>query len=386
MVISQMVKREDFYNILNNTVSAYYRDVYGKEVCLSYEKADGCDKLYVNEQFGFIAPFPAPKGLKTFLLGEYNIRGSAVKRIVGKAAALSVSKFPWLETGKGRKAYLPKGVLKRNTFIYPQNRSVRFFDYDSMTVDCIIKNGFTDRFFKNQLAFRKETDYDFVLGLVDSGDNWFREKILLGHPLARVTNQTVYDKAITDAMDGIKKLCADTKKYISAESYAETLRQKTDSLISAAKERKKIDTYGITVKMIDDAIEKIKISSFDIPMCKSHGDLQSGNIWVDLNQKTWIYDWETVAFRSVWYDSAVLNYSIRRAYGWQALLGEKTPHKMLMCDERKNYTAEEYEIIKSVVLVEDFIFYLEDMLELPDNWGREIYDNFSERMGKLLIK
>ena len=157
-------------------------------------------------------------------------------------------------------------------------------------------------------------------------------------------------------------------------------------MIADAKERKKIDTYGITVKMIDDAIEKIKTSNFDIPMCKSHGDLQSGNIWVDLNQKTWIYDWETVAFRSVWYDSTVLNYSIRRAYGWQELLGEKTPDKMLMCDERKNYTAEEYEIIKSVVLVEDFIFYLEDMLELPEDWGREIYDNFSDRMGKLLIK
>ena len=66
-------------------------------------------------------------------------------------------------------------------------------------------------------------------------------------------------------------------------------------------------------------------------------------------------------------------------------MNEKTSEKMLLCDERKNYTAEEYEIIKSVVLVEDFVFYLEDMLELPEDWGREIYDNFSDRMGKLLI-
>ena len=122
-----------------------------------------------------------------------------------------------------------------------------------------------------------------------------------------------------------------------------------------------------------------------IPTCQSHGDFQGGNIWVDDAGKTWIYDWETVGRRSVWYDSAVLCYSLRRSYGWGGLTALPEPEKLLNCDCQKQYRLPEYHAIKGIVLLEDILFYLEDMLELPENWGGSIYDAFIGRIEKLEI-
>lgn len=386
MIISQMIKREDFYKILRETVIAYFRDVHKKDVEFSYNKASGYQKLYVNETLGFISAYPAPKGLRKFLLGEYNIRSSKLKRLVGKAVALGASKFPQLQVGKGRRAYITDGVIGKNTFIYPQNRSVRFFDYDSLTVDCIVKSGFSDKYFKNQLEFRKANHYDFMVELIDFGDNWFREPILHGHPLARITDAQLYEKATKDALSYMKIICEDSLMYRDAPEYADELRQRTETLLNAVRERKSISTLEKTEELLRNALSVLSGSQINIPLCKSHGDFQSGNIWVDDNGKTFIYDWETVGIRSAWYDSAVLNYSIRREFGWGDLLGEPTPELVLDCDTRKNYSVDEYKTIKSTIMVEDILFYLEDMLELPENWGGEIYDNFIQRMADLTAK
>ena len=52
------------------------------------------------------------------------------------------------------------------------------------------------------------------------------------------------------------------------------------------------------------------------------------------------------------------------------------PEKLLNCDSRKQYSLDEYAAIKAVVKLEDILFYLEDMLELPQDWGGKIYDTF----------
>ena len=105
--------------------------------------------------------------------------------------------------------------------------------------------------------------------------------------------------------------------------------------------------------------------------------------WVDDQGKTWLYDWETADRRSVWYDSAVLCYSLRRAYGWQTYLKDPSPTQLLQCDPVKTRTQEELTRIQSVILLEDMVFYLEDMLELPQDWGAQIYDGFADRMLQL---
>ena len=376
-----MVIREDFYRILQDTVTEYYQLVQNRETAFTYEKTPGCEKLIVNGKLGFISRAVAPSGLRKFLLAEYNVRGSVIKFLAGKAAALLVGTFP--QVGKLKAVYLTRGALGKNTFISPQNRSIRFFDYDAMTVDCIIKSGFTSKYFANQLAFRKKYHYDFMLPLLDSGDKWFREPILTGHPLARVTDEAQYQTAMHEALAGISRLAADTLEYENASDYAEKLLSKIRLLLDEAKERKHIAQPEEIWKLAQKAAAPLTGAAMQIPTCISHGDFQGGNIWVDDQGKTWLYDWETVDRRSVWYDSAVLCYSLRRAYGWQTYLKDPSPTQLLQCDPVKTRTQEELTRIQSVILLEDMVFYLEDMLELPQDWGAQIYDGFADRMLQL---
>ena len=378
MRIAEMIRREDFYTILEDTMNTYFRLVRNADAAFSYEEGRG-EKLIINAKFGFISRFPAPRGLLTFLNGEYNIRGNFVKYLAGHAAASLAWAFPQL--GQTRTCRIAEGALGKNEFIYPQNRSVRIFDYASGQVDCIVKSGFSDYYFKNQLKFRLTHQYDFMVPLSAHGDSWFREPILDGHPLARTKNEKAYQKGLADAMRGIRALAADTRSEIAASDYAKALLADIEPKLRRAAAEKQIQ-YGESLLEAAKSAAEILSLGGTVELCLSHGDFQSGNIWVDRSGKTYIYDWETVGRRSVWYDSAVLNYSLRRAYGWKSLLECAAPEAMRACEQNKqgepNYAA-----MKSAVLLEDILFYLDDLLELPKDFGREIFDAFAERIVKL---
>lgn len=378
MRIDEMILREDFYSILENTMNTYFRLVRNADAAFSYEEGRG-EKLIINAKFGFISRFPAPRGLLTFLNGEYNIRGNLAKYLAGHAAASLAWAFPQL--GQTRTCRVSEGVLGKNEFIYPQNRSVRIFDYASGQVDCIVKSGFSDKYFNNQLQFRLTHPYDFLVPLSAHGDRWFREPILSGHPLARTKNAKAYQKGLDDAMRGIRTLAADTRSEIAASDYAKALLADIEPKLRRAATEKQIQ-YGEPLLVAAKSAAELLSRGDTVELCLGHGDFQSGNIWVDRSGKTYIYDWETVGRRSVWYDSAVLNYSLRRAYGWKSLLACEAPEAMRACEQNKQ-GAPNYAAMKSAVLLEDILFYLDDLLELPKDFGREIFDAFAERIVKL---
>ncbi len=382
MRISEMLKRENFYSIFEKTLIVYYHEVKGVDINFSYKRRQG-QKLIINSKLGFISSYPAPDGLRTFLLSEYNIRGNIIKYCMGKAVVLVISRFP--QIGEIRNCYIDDNILGENTFIYPQNRSIRFFDYDSMTVDCIIKQGFTETFFQNQMNFRSNTDYDFLVPVLKKGKIWFREPILLGHPLARITDERIYNNSIEKAIRNIRRLAEDTYQEEPIESYTEKLLSKIAEKVEIARGYKNICYADQTMRVALDAVNVIRKHKMMVPLCMSHGDFQTGNIWVDSMEKVWIYDWETVGIRSIWYDCSVLLYSLRRNYGWMELIKDDRPLRMIRCDKIDQRPTSDYEAMKCIVLLEDILFYLEDMLELPGDWGNNIYDNYMKNISKLFL-
>ena len=381
MRIKEMILREDFYNILKNTMVNYYHEVEGREVIFSYEKIEG-QSLIINTTLGFISTFPAPTGLRTFLLSEYNVRGSLLSYIAGKAIALLLSIIPQIRQSK--RCYLSPAMVRDNEFIYPQNRTIRVFDYNSMQVDCILKAGFTSKYFKNQLDFRNKYHYDFLNPIVASGDSWFREKILLGHPLARVVNNKLYEYAVNRAISELSLLVEDTKETVDAKEYFKTLLQQIRTKMQEASNQKGISTNYLVNEMTN-TIEKKGCLIKEIEICLSHGDFQGGNIWVDKKNKVWIYDWETVGKRSVWYDVSVLKFSLRRSYGWNTFWNSADIEMIRAYDSVAERSSSEIETIKLIVALEDILFYLDDLMELPLDWGKEIFDKNMENLAKVII-
>lgn len=381
MDLSSMLEREDFFTHFFATVRKYYKEVRNMDVEIGFSSKKDCNLVIKPYLSAATAPNMSSRA-RSFFYSEWNVRSSFLKYIAAKAGVVLLT-----HSGKSFAQFAfrmtPEDALTPDLVIAPNNRSIRFFDYKSGTVGCIIKSGFTSKYFQNQLNFRKSHAYPFMLPMLRWGEDWFIEPILIGHPLARVTKESVYQQGIVDALADIKLLAENTLSQAEAEAYVSEMTARIGRLLSQAEKRKHIKTAASALKIVEKAAETVGKSLNSIPMCESHGDFQGGNIWVDEKGKTWIYDWETAGRRSVWYDSAVLCYSLRRPFGWEGLAGEQFPDKLLNCDREKRYDAGGYQEIKAVVLLEDILFYLEDLLELPEDWGAEIFDAFVKRIEQI---
>ena len=378
MGIEGMLEREDFYKILQETLKVYFLKVRHKEVTCQYEPFEDGEMLRIYTKGSIVCRPNKPKGAREFLKAEYNIRNSLLKNIVGKCL---VHYLMCTKTAFSPKCiFLTKGVLGENEFISPQNRSIRIYDYVQSHVDCIIKQGFTDKYFNNQIAFRKQYQYDFMVPLIDSGEGWFREPILKGHPLARVTGKGKYQNGIDTAVQYIQKLANDTLEYKPAQKYVPELLVKAKQLTEEAKQKKNVATYNKCLALLEFVEQGLSRVTMEIPTCMSHGDFQTGNIWMNNDGNVLLYDWETAGRRSVWYDSTTLLYSLRRVFGWEQFFGDPRPVQSLVCDPNKDRMAEEFESIKRIVLLEDYMFLIEDMMELPVDWGKDVFDGNIQRL------
>ena len=376
MDIASMLKREDFYTILKNTLCTYYRRVYNSEIRVEYYPFDGSETLYIFSRLSFIARKKVPSGAKEFLYSEYNIRGNRLKYLAGKLLVFIATHSGGL--GAVRKLYITEGVLGKNAFISPQNRSIRIFDYDTMTVDCIVKDGFTTAYFANQLAFRTNYRYDFVPPLMDAGDVWFRERIMRGHALARVTDEKAYTNTEEQVVRFVSRLAQDTLTTASSCEYVRHLVESIRSGLARAESEKHITTVAAMQTVVDNI--EARITDMSIPLVISHGDLQSGNIWLETDGRVWIYDWETQKQRSIWYDSATLLFATRRAGGLERMMASHDAEELFACDTQTKRTPQAVRTAKDVVLLEDILFYLEDMLELPGTDGADIFEHFASRV------
>lgn len=378
MDLASMIVREDFFNHFLPTVEQYYKSVYDSPVSFAITKSIKDCNMVIKPKLSAVSSVSISKKAREFYYSEWNIRNSIIKNIIAKS-------YLFIATRTGR--YFAQYRFKmspepediKHIIIAPNNRSIRFFNYESDVVGCMIKDGFSSKFFNNQIRFRETYKYDFILPMIDYGTNWFREPIMHGHPLARITDEKQYVSSKKDSIENMRLLAHDTVEYISSIIYIEGLFNKIMGLLERAVSQKKITTLQETKMILNYALQQAKTIKTFIPSVMSHGDLQTGNIWVDQNRKTWIYDWETADRRSAWYDASVLEYSLRRNNGWKELMSIEQPVAMNLCNpqmpQETNYTA-----MKAIVLMEDLCFYLEDLVELPEQWGVEIYDSFIWRL------
>lgn len=375
MDITSMLARENFFELFPPTVEAYFRDAEHKTVHIKrVQRAEPCN-LVVKPKLSALMPPHISKKAQSFFYSEWNPRCGFLKY-----AAVRLYVFAMMHSGRLFSQYWfsmqPEQAVGKDLVIAPNNRSIRFFHYKTGTVGCVVKDGFSDRYFQNQLQFRLKYDYPFLLPMMRWGDRWFVEPILEGHPLARVTDRKSYQKGLRDALDGIRQLASDTLCYEDFRQYLTRLERQVLIQLETAKQTKHIASYSQTEQLVAQIRGLTQSLPKQIPVCTGHGDLQTGNIWVDKQGKTLIYDWETVGVRSIWYDSAVLQYALRRENGWHSFLTDLSAAGAFLTSPSLRSEQPAPSAVKCTVMLEDILFRLEDMLELPQDWGAEIYDTY----------
>lgn len=380
MDLASMLEREDFFSSFFPSVEKYFREALKNDITFSFAANRKDCNMVIKPRLSAASSINMSKKAREFYYSEWNIRNSLLKYFIAKVYVFFMTRTRGIFS-QFRFTIMPEPDNIRDIVIAPNNRSIRIFDYRNDVVGCVIKEGFTDKFFRNQITFRKNYCYDFILPILSCGDDWFQEVILHGHPLARITNEGLYQKAMNVAINNMRLLANDTLLYIDCNEYVLNLQQQIIQMTNVAETKKKIKYAKETHRIAEFAVREAMLFKKDIPTVMSHGDFQSGNIWVDQQEKVWIYDWETAGRRSIWYDTSVINYSLRRHYGWKKLMDIEAPCNMTLCEiDYSNYSIEQYRGIKGIVLLEDLVFYLEDMLELPENWGAALFDAFIKRI------
>lgn len=362
-----MIQRENFYSLLINTLITYYQEVFHDKLSISItnKKTD----ILIFENLGSIHKRHSNSKIFKYWMNEYNIRNKPIKYLVAKIYVISCFLFKDLLAQK----YLqisPSGLFHDSIAIIPANRKIRIFDFKNNYVDAIVKDGFTSKFFNNEVDFRLKTQYSFVPKIINHGKNWYREEILKGKPLARIKNNSLYTQSLNKINSYLAQINLDTVQEVDNHEYINSIYQRLVKKLARANNEKNIRYYN-EISNIIEVLKNITLGrNYQINIVLSHGDLQSGNIWVETNGEVKILDWETHSIRSEWYDKLIVERSLRRS----------KKLKELIDDVRRNIKIVDFEdqiYVVALFCLEDLEFYLDDLLELPKDFGNKIFDRVS---------
>ena len=341
MKISYMLKRENFYEINEKTLKRYYSDCKTEK------------NLYIYPELNAIVSSRPSSAVKRYLYTEYHVSGSFFKRLAVRVYAFIMLNSLGLFASKRVK--LPTSA-KRDTLIYPCNKKYRIFDFKNGTVTVTPKEHFPTGDIKNEISFRSSACAEFIPAILSSSENEYTERIIDGYPVARAAGR---EKELSDRIFEIwERYSAKFNETVSRLEYADTLSREIDSLLGELAERGKDVCSESVLTLTDKLISELMTSEDTLTLSLSHGDLQSGNIWVENGtDKIYIIDWESYGRRSVDYDKATLYDGIRRT-------------------DRLAVYVKIKDVNHATVLLEDLIFRLKELTNLPEDYGVEDFAGY----------
>ena len=338
MKISYMLRREDFYSINQKTLDKYYKEKHKSKT------------LYIYPHLNAIVTRTPSKRVKQYLYVEYSHNASLIKHFLTKMyTRIYINSFGLLSSSRCR----VNGDFSDNSLIYPCNKKIRIFDFDSGTVRVVAKAGFCNTGIKKEIEFRKTNNASFIPKVLSFDDEEYTEKIIDGRPLARIKEgQELYKEAILNLWNGYKR----DSKDIAISEYAKQLREEFAVLIKKC--TGKSADFLKAHELEEHLYALLAVSSDMTQVALSHGDLQPGNVWIENNtDNIYIIDWESYGRRSVGYDYAALYRDLRKKDGISRL-------------------AKSNAILDVVILYEDLIFKLEELSSLPEDIGSGDFDDY----------
>lgn len=377
MTIQEMLVREDIYTILSETLEDYFHTVQNNDVSVKVEKSLLRNSYVVYPRLGVVTHrFPAWAVAKN-IYDQFNVQGNILRKI----AAWGYITLCFLSGGlmASRSLYISDTKwCRRNRYIMPCNRKIRIFDYGEGYVDAILKIGFSDLCFKNEIFYRLTPNYVFIPPLIKHGSRWYREELLSGRALVRL-NEPLYSEAVEKTKQSMGTLYRDTLHYEDISSYSSRMVVSIQDKLPTLQEKKNI-SVDYLLSVLNKCQELIKDAKMKVPLVTSHGDLQTGNIKFDANKRVTIYDWETAKERSVWFDMGKLLLYSQRKGGYAFMIEHRdTPEvkEALLAFDNNDYSMDK---VVAVLVIEEMDFFVDEIIDLPGSIGTEIMDRLTDEL------
>lgn len=377
MKIDSLIKREDFYSILEQTLNYYYKNILHHDVFVRVEDKKFSNSVVVYPKLNRIIRRNPSREVVSGIYRGFNINDNPVKRICAKLYITLLLYSKGLLASKSI-SFSDLSVFTSQHEICGGNKKIRVNDRSCMTSDVIMKSGFPDDYFRSEMEFRLNHKAEYLVPILTYGEDWYREELIEGYSLARVTDPILYSNSLQKAMEYLGKMVEQSKSFISGESYAEILQREIASNMEKLFEKKKDIAFDRqSVEYMVSSLIKQVLTVERIPIAISHGDFQTGNILVDSQEKVYLLDWETYKKRSIWYDAVTAKLFTRRTGGWKRILENKTRPEIVESiysfDNDRECSVNQ---AISVLLLEDLSFMLTDTLMIPGELGCGSINNF----------
>lgn len=371
-----MLLREDFYSILENTLSDNKAVIGATGRGVKVGNVNRNSTLYANARLNAIMSANPLPSVVDYLKTEYNVSGSFKRRLMVRSYLFAATHFVKSFAGKGVEIDFDKDVDIDEILIYPCNKKIRLFDFGKGVVYTMLKKGFPSLYIDRETAFRLKHKEPFIPQIEQSEQGFYSEKIINGKPLARINDTGLVEKYKKEAFELLISLTK-TDEKIDATEYI--LRLKDECLQQLRQKPVFNDTESIA-ELFDSFLpsEKGEI----VYLVVSHGDFQPGNIWLDNDKnKIVIIDWETVKKRTRFYDHSALYYNLRREGTKQQVVDSIMNSSHIKCFSPLCSSR----TVAKVVMAEELAYQVEELISFPEVIGIKEFKHQIEQMKSLKI-
>lgn len=300
MRISMLEKRENFYQILTDTLTNWSEE---KKV-----RSDSSTAFFVNRYLNFAASQTLPVSTFKTLVNEYNTSQSVWKRTIQKAYV------NWAIGSITRQLFSHKKIRLPDCFssylILGGNHRLRLFKSDLGSSYVLLKNGENTKFITNEVILKNEMHPEYAPKIIKTGQHWLQEEYFDGKPLNRLTDENLKVSIVTQlTQNHIQSLLMPSVVYVPALDFLEIQKNKIESILN----NKSVHIDPGIKKTIQSTFFSLseKLSGiYAVPVAWSHGDFQSGNVLVSENTHK-VIDWEAADKRIWLYDLFTLLGEIR---------------------------------------------------------------------------
>jgi hypothetical protein len=300
MKLSQLLLREDFYNIISKTIgsNSFFKDNFDKKNVVF-----NCFK-----HLNIILNKSLDDDVKDALVFEYSLSKSPLKQFLQNIyiKVIFLPIISWFFSDK--RIMLPSHLS--NYGLVPGNHRIRIFESSLKKITVLLKDKEGSKYIKNDIDARFNNNLSYAPKILSFGSDWLIEEFINGVPFNRVENNKSY-KALEILISlHTKELINKNKKNISIDKYLNKYKKELYLLVEIIEENNPIKKEILSgLENLISCILSHNIT--EIETSTTHGDFQEGNIRINSKNELYVLDWESADNRFYLYDAFVMLSGVR---------------------------------------------------------------------------
>jgi len=304
MKLSQLLLRENFYNIISKTISSnsFFKDNIAKENVIF-----NCFK-----HLNIILNKSLDDNVKDALVFEYSLSTSFFKQFL-QNIYIKIIFLPIIRNFfSDKRIMLPSHLM--NYGIVPGNHRIRLFESSLNEIIVLLKNNEGAKFIKNDIDARFNNSLSYTPNILSFGSDWLIEEFINGVPFNRVKNNNSNQALKILISLHTKELINKNKKNISIDKYLNKCKIELYLLVDIIEENNPIKKEILSG--LENLLSYILSHNItEIETSTTHGDFQEGNIRVNSKNELFVLDWESADNRFYLYDTFVMLSGVRTGIG-----------------------------------------------------------------------